>query len=1140
MALTENEFDTSELEPLHLLEMISSSCWSGVPELDWLRNKSFCSKDALSLHKRTLQAASPAHPQSPLSRSSVSPGRPSSECEDDSETTRKKKKKKKKKHKELKKRRKSSDDGDSDSESRKRKAGAGSTKGIREASEPPPAAISRSIWLDDAQPATEETFKIDKKSDPANWEYKSLYRGDIARYKRKGHSCLGIDSKRQMIAWEDAREKKPSHKKPERYYSKSAVQALRMKVEPVSCIKETTPTASASFIPVQDSISTSSAPAGWVNPLGVYDDSTTLWLQGKGGPENKTPPATPRDSELLAKVEDYNRRVRENPGDIQAWMEFVSFQDELVSRPSMYSTSETEAGGHRMSLKLLLEKKLSILERAIESNPGSTELKLGRLRLCSEFWEAPALMKEWQKLVFLHPNDPRLWQKYLLFSQGQFSAFSVSKVNAIYGKCLSTLAAVQDGSMLSHPALPGTEDAIYEIFLQQCHFLRQAGHCEKSVALFQALIDFTFYKPDSVKDMPTKEQVEFFEPFWDSAEPRFGEKGAKGWSSWMRQQERGGWIAINPLAEEDEDDGEEELDIKDKSRPRHNIWLDLECSREAKHWLPWRPDPDKKQTEEDCEDPERQVLFDELGPSMFKISNPALKFRLVLSFLQFLGVPCGPRLPPTCLYLALDEVSIFDHIPAKEKLLSSSDSPIEGVGTVGHLDTMSRGRQRIGQCKEGERFIQNAFQSALSLFHGEQKTMLSACWLRYEIYKVLRCVQCQRRKQLKSRGKRSKRLAKSLLKEPSNRNSLALWKEYALLEWLLGNPEEARKVFDAAISLAGDKGLKDCELCSLCLLYAELEGGICEHSEGGAGSRAIHVLASLAESSPYRPYGETTPVTTILKVRKAYERALQDALVLPPSPWLIGITGCYALFQYFTTGIDAALEVFTRVISAQPPPSGASGDWQDLDSPLQTVILMRTNLLRHHSRISVYPRAPLRDAWMDALRLYPGSAALWKGYVQSESRSQNISRARRFIDGIRRRSDTLEPYLFAIRAEEDRLKMLESAQRIDAAEIPSIMPENGLSNRIRALFDHCIGTEHGAHCPLLWRMYLHFTVSLGNADRSRGLFYKAIQSCPWAKVLYLDAAEYFPEQLQEIVDLMMEKELRVRLPLEELDILLED
>lgn len=60
--------------------------------------------------------------------------------------------------------------------------------------------------------------------------------------------------------------------------------------------------------------------------------------------------------------------------------------------------------------------------------------------------------------VFLHPNSAPLWREYLLFTQSYFSNFTVTKVNAAYGKCLSTLSAVRDGSMLSHPARPGTEE----------------------------------------------------------------------------------------------------------------------------------------------------------------------------------------------------------------------------------------------------------------------------------------------------------------------------------------------------------------------------------------------------------------------------------------------------------------------------------------------------------------------------------------------------------------------------------------------------------------------------------------------------------------------------------------------------------
>lgn len=60
--------------------------------------------------------------------------------------------------------------------------------------------------------------------------------------------------------------------------------------------------------------------------------------------------------------------------------------------------------------------------------------------------------------------------------------------------------------------------------------------------------------------------------------------------------------------EEDEEDEEDEEEVRDRSQPRWTVWLDVESSREAHQWIPWRPDKAKGQSEEDCEDPDRQVL----------------------------------------------------------------------------------------------------------------------------------------------------------------------------------------------------------------------------------------------------------------------------------------------------------------------------------------------------------------------------------------------------------------------------------------------------------------------------------------------------------------------------------------------------
>jgi hypothetical protein len=136
---------------------------------------------------------------------------------------------------------------------------------------------------------------------------------------------------------------------------------------------------------------------------------------------------------------------------------------------------------------------------------------------------------------------------------------------------------------------------------------------------------------------------------------------------------------------------------------------------------------------------------------------------------------------------------------------------------------------------------------------------------------VLRCLCGGSKKRLRSQGKSSKRVAKRLLKEPDNRSALALWREYGHLEWLLGNADDARKVFSAATAMGGAKGLGCPALCDLCLLWAQLEceEGAGEGRKGGPGDAtsapAVGVLTRLAEGTPSAPGAAAPTPVALLK-----------------------------------------------------------------------------------------------------------------------------------------------------------------------------------------------------------------------------------------------------------------------------------
>lgn len=151
------------------------------------------------------------------------------------------------------------------------------------------------------------------------------------RYKRKGDSCLGLNPKKQRISWEGAStEKKRSHRHAERYFAKKNVSLMNVDGVAVSGQTEPLPPEPVPFIPVKGLDDVGPPVTTWLNPLGIYDQSTTQWLQGQGPSEqeSKQPDSQPDpESALLkAKVEEFNRKVRENPRDIPLWMAFVAFQ----------------------------------------------------------------------------------------------------------------------------------------------------------------------------------------------------------------------------------------------------------------------------------------------------------------------------------------------------------------------------------------------------------------------------------------------------------------------------------------------------------------------------------------------------------------------------------------------------------------------------------------------------------------------------------------------------------------------------------------------------------------------------------------------------------------------------------------------
>lgn len=214
------------------------------------------------------------------------------------------------------------------------------------------------------------------------------------------------------------------------------------------------------------------------------------------------------------------------------------------------------------------------------------------------------------------------------------------------------------------------------------------------------------------------------------------------------------------------DDNDDEIAVE-RDQPLWKNWVRVEVSRERKQLFPWQPDKELAQTEEDCDDPERLVLFDDISSSLFKITDPTNKLKLVLSFLKFFGVPV-----PCVSSSTSDEVQRFLHasLEHSSQLLDPNIPAVSqflGLWQSYHWnDNMSIDGHQQWPSSDALAFVRNIFVQSLPVFAREARSFFMVVWLWYEFQLTQKA---QSSKEGKKMYKDVRKLAKSLLKQPENR-----------------------------------------------------------------------------------------------------------------------------------------------------------------------------------------------------------------------------------------------------------------------------------------------------------------------------------------------------------------------------------
>ncbi|KAJ1281232.1 hypothetical protein BS78_04G291500 [Paspalum vaginatum] len=363
-------------------------------------------------------------------------------------------------------------------------------------------------------------YYVDAKGDHDNLAFGSLYRMDVARYKsqsmlearglnryifysrRSGSSHIDLDSDL------DGMDNKV--RAGGRYYSaKNAVFERNKGFKHLKVCKGNTNVMLAEdFVPLD------------TQSLPVKSTTTEQELEESW------------EDEILRRTREFNKMSRECPQDEKVWLAFAQFQDKVAStQPQKAARLQTT------------ERKISILEKAVELNPDSDELLLCLLKSYGERDSTETLLGRWEQILTKHPDSCKLWKQYLLLCQGEFSRFKVSEMRKSYLYAVQALSAActklcrQDNGNVDSKSssLAQLEVGLVDIFVNLCRFEWQTGHRELATGLFQAEMEFSLFSPPLYLTTSSKQRL--FEHFWNSGGARIGEDGARGWSAWLAKDE---------------------------------------------------------------------------------------------------------------------------------------------------------------------------------------------------------------------------------------------------------------------------------------------------------------------------------------------------------------------------------------------------------------------------------------------------------------------------------------------------------------------------------------------------------------------------------------------------------------------------
>jgi hypothetical protein len=631
------------------------------------------------------------------------------------------------------------------------------------------------------------------------------------------------------------------------------------------------------------------------------------------------------DESIRQKTIILSRNVDREPQDIEAWIALINHQDHLLGISEQGRRNITAA-----ERRSTADIKLHLYEKALK-NSGTTlaareRLLLGLIAEGAKIWDFKTQSERWERVSQDNLDSVLLWKQYLDFRQSTFTAFRYEEVRDVFLKRIKLLKSTIASKKKPETEINGLFTHLIYTLLRATLFMRESGYAEVAIAVWQALLELNFYRPQL---LTSASGIGTFREFWDSEVPRLGEPGASGWKCFKE-------TADAPDGKSDEDTPTKYLSSPDI----FDGWVAAEGFRELASREPARTLDDVTE-----DDPYRVILWSDIEDFMTDLSagpNPKVLRKLLLdSYLHF----C--RLPPysltetsqqwnrdsfiRCEHLEWSQSFTVQHcetdptLEASTSLATLLDAPfptLNGKDIAGSypFDLTSKHFPLNPDTLFPVKYWAKSFHQWKDLYNIDDGPIPQG-WLRNTLKSLVQVVLDDEFAQYYlafewcNQPENVKKIAKGLLKQRPQ--SLRLYNAYAMIEFSRGSRETATNIVTAALGMRAS--LLEPEQQNLILLWKTWAWASLDN---GDNSDALKCLFAIADGLPNLDRVDISSPASLLKTNQ-HLSSMRDHLLSTGDLDLANIYAeCVALVQYLSskTGtesasrnqgdISSALEVF--------------------------------------------------------------------------------------------------------------------------------------------------------------------------------------------------------------------------------------